>query len=233
MSNGKNSGGVVIGIGIAALMVVSSTLGYKFITAVSPKVDETFNSTLKDTFGIEVTRDVKENPEEDGKGTDTSDVETGDDVAGEGPDSYQKIVSNKPYTYKSQNTRTYTGTTIHTTETYLYNSEGKVLDRFYNEDDLSLPISMNVDASEAIVLKDKTLYYIDADLNVKIITEKVEGAGMCYEGGYFYYTTLSGSYMRDVYIYDVAAGSATKVAETNLNNVAISPDGQTVAYFNY
>ena len=233
MSNGKNSGGVVIGIGIAALMVVSSTLGYKFITAVSPKVDETFNSTLKDTFGIEVTRDVKENPEEDGKGTDTSDVETGDDVAGEGPDSYQKIVSNKPYTYKSQNTRTYTGTTIHTTETYLYNSEGKVLDRFYNEDDLSLPISMNVDASEAIVLKDKTLYYIDADLNVKIIAEKVEGAGMCYEGGYFYYTTLSESYMRDVYIYDVAAGSATKVAETNLNNVAISPDGQTVAYFNY
>lgn len=231
MKNGKNSGGVVIGIGIAALMLVSSTLGYKFITAVNPKVDETFNNTLKDTFGIEIDREVEQKPVDDGnKG---SDIGTGDVIAGEGPDSYQKIVSNKPYTYKSQNTRTYTGTTIHTSETYLYNSKGKVVDQFYNEDDLSLSISMNVDESEAIVLKDKTLYYVDADLNIRIITENVEGAGMCYEGGYFYYTVLPESYLREVYIYDVAAGSATKVAETNLNNVAISPDGQTVAYFNY
>lgn len=231
MKNGKNSGGVVIGIGIAALMLVSSTLGYKFITAVNPNVDETFNNTLKDTFGIEIDREVEQKPVDDGnKG---SDIGTGDVIAGEGPDSYQKIVSNKPYTYKSQNTRTYTGTTIHTSETYLYNSKGKVVDQFYNEDDLSLSISMNVDESEAIVLKDKTLYYVDADLNIRIITENVEGAGMCYEGGYFYYTVLPESYLREVYIYDVAAGSATKVAETNLNNVAISPDGQTVAYFNY
>ena len=93
MSNGKNGGGVIIGIGIAALMLVSSTLGYKFITAVNPKVDETFNNTLKDTFGIEIDRDVNEAPNEDGKDSDVSDVYSGDEVAGEGPDSYQKIVS--------------------------------------------------------------------------------------------------------------------------------------------
>ena len=233
MNSGKNGGGVIIGIGIAALMLVSSTLGYKFITAVNPKVDETFNNTLKDTFGIEVNREIEQNPEDDNTNPVSSDTDTEDVVAGEGPDSYQRIVSNKPYTYKSQNTRTYSGPTILTTSTYLYNSEGKVNEDFYDEDDLSLPISMNVDASEAIILKDKTLYSIDADLNVSVIEESVEGAGMCYEGGYFYYTKLGNSYMRDIFIYDVKAGSATKVAETNLNGAAISPDGQTVAYFNY
>ena len=228
--SGKNSGGVVVGIGIAALMLLSSFGGYKFVTAVNPEVDEIFNTTLEDQFGIEIKRDVKEkDPEKD---IDTQkDTDTENDI--ESNDSYQEIVRNSEYKYKAQNTRTYSGPTIDTAATHIFNSEGKVLDDFYEEGGYSLDLSLNVDSSEAVYLKDKTLYYIDADLGLRVIEKDVEGAEMCYEGRYFYYTKIGDSYLRDVYIYDLESDSATKVAQTNLNNVAISPDGQTIAYFLY
>ncbi|MBR1642292.1 MAG: hypothetical protein IJ683_08230 [Butyrivibrio sp.] len=231
--SGKNNATPLIGIGIAALMLVSSIGGYKFITAVNPKGDDAFNKTLEDTLGIELKKEDKENT-----GDDNGDVPVVADpdteiVVSDGPDSYQSIVANGPYTYKSQNTRTYSGPAIYTAGTFIFNSDGKVLDDFYDPEGYSLNIMTNVDASEAIILQEKKLYYIDADLNVKVIAEDVEGTGMCYEGGYFYYTKLGESFLRDVFIYDVANESATKVAESNLSNVAISPDGQTIAYFYY
>ncbi|MBE5829606.1 MAG: hypothetical protein E7305_09115 [Butyrivibrio sp.] len=231
--SGRNGAGAIIGIGIAALMLVSSALGYKFITAVNPTVDEAFNRTIEDKLGIELKKEDKKITADDGNDVPVAADPDNEITASDDPDSYQKIVANGPYAYKSQNTRTYSGPAIYTAGTFIFNSDGKVLDDFYDPEGYSVNIITNVDASEAIILKDKKLYYIDADLNMKVIDEEVEGAGMCYEGGYFYYTKLGESFLRDVFIYDVANESATKVAQSNLSNVAISPDGQTIAYFYY
>ncbi|RKM57609.1 hypothetical protein D6855_13780 [Butyrivibrio sp. CB08] len=233
---GQNRGGVFIGIAIALLMFVSTGVGYKFVTAVNPEVDQKFNEVAMDKLGIDLTKNRKpEVPDPDEKVVDLTDPDdkTVTDVVGDNPSSYEQVVQTQPYTYKSQSTRNYTGTTISTAGCYIYNSNGKVIDEFYEDDLYQLALSMDVDRSEAVFLDETTLYYLDADLNMTVIEENVQSAGMCYEGGFFYYTKSGGDFMRDIYIYDVEKGEATKVGETTIDNVAISPDGQTVAYFHY
>ncbi len=240
--NRQNRGGVFIGIAIAILMLISTTGGYKFVTAVNPEADQKFNEIAMDKLGIDLTKNRKpavtkpDKPDTEDPAVDlTVPDEKGntDDIAGNTSGSFEQLVKSQPYTYKSQNTRSYNGTTISTAGCYIYNSDGKVIDEFYEDDLFQLSLSMDVDHSEAVLVDDDTLYYIDADLNMTVIGQNIESAGMCYEGGFFYYTQAGGDFMRDIYIYDVARGEATKVGETTIDNVAISPDGQTVAYFHY
>ena len=233
----QNKGGVFIGIAIAILMLVSTGVGYKFVTAVNPEVDQKFNEVAMDKLGIDLTKkrkpEVKDNEKPVVDLTEPDDTVITDDQGGVEPTPYSQVAQTQPYTFKSQNTRNYTGTTISTAGCYIYNSNGKVIDEFYEDDLFQLTISTDVDHSEAVFLDDTTLYYLDCDLNMTVIDENVESAGMCYEGGFFYYTKSGGDFMRDIYIYDVAKGEATRVGETTIDNVAISPDGQTVAYFHY
>ena len=52
--NGPKRGGAFVGIAIAILMLVSTFTGYKFITAVSPEVDQKFNEVAMDKLGIDL-----------------------------------------------------------------------------------------------------------------------------------------------------------------------------------
>ncbi len=257
MGNDGKRNGALIALFIILLIFVCIFAGYKFITTLSPEVDSKFNEVAQDQLGIDIEaireqrradrerkkqeelarKEEKQRQKEEEKNAkkedkDDDDDDDDDDVIFTLSSALQKIMD-EPYTYKAQGTRSYEGPKIHVAGSYIFNTEGKILKDFYGVERYNLFLSMNVDGSEAVVIDDKQLFYLDADLNMTKIEDEVRGTGMCYEGGYFYYTKEVAGVPYEVYIYDVAAKKSTKVGESNISEAAISPDGQTVAYFKY
>ena len=94
-------------------------------------------------------------------------------------------------------------------------------------------MTVNVDGSEAVLVHDKVCYYIDANLNVTEIAKGVRDAGMCYDGGYFYYCLEDENYNTELYIYDVGNREAHLIESEAAKYISISPNGRTLAFFDY
>ncbi len=259
MGNNNKRNGALIALFIILLVFVSIFAGYKFITKLRPDVDSKFNEVAQDQLGIDIEaireqrqaererkkqeklarKEERQRLKEEEKKAEKEEKEDDDDDDDDDDDESFSLSAalkkklDEPYTYKAQGTRNYEGPKIHVAGSYIFNTNGKILKDFHEVERYNLFLSMNVDGSEAVVINDKELFYLDADLNMTKIEDEVRGTGMCYEGGYFYYTKEVAGVPYEVYIYDVAAKKSTKVGESNISEAAISPDGQTVAYFKY
>lgn len=137
------------------------------------------------------------------------------------------------FAYRDQNTRSYTGPKISQAGQYIYNTDGKIIDDFHSGDKFYLDLTVNADRSEAVLVHDKVCYYIDADLNVTEIAKGVRDAGMCYDGGYFYYVLEDENYNTELYIYDVANQESNLIESEAAKYISISPNGRTLAFFDY
>ncbi len=241
MGNNKRFG-AVIALGIAVLLIGSLYGGYKFITKLSPQVDSRFNQVAEDKLGIDIEAirearrqeaEARKLAREKERQERAQNKESVKDTGKKEVPAEAKSILEEPYTYKSQNTRSYDGPRIMAVGTYIFNSEGKILKDLMDDDTDIYNVSLNVDASEGVICKEDELYYFDGNLNLTRIAGDVKSAGMCYEGGYFYYISDVEGAPYVLYIYDVSQKKAVRIDEINQNAVAISPDGQTVAYFKF
>jgi hypothetical protein len=257
--NKKKKGLGIVGLGMLLIIVLAGRAGYKTVRMLSPAVDEKFGEIesevtgkVEDTFGIDFSR-LSQEEEVHGQDQEIQDPDiqdTGNDpepdatVNNDQPDTidpnagqllYQEMTGQKSYdyTYTLENTRSYDGPVISQADGYIFNSEGKVIKDFYGNKNYYLDMNTNVDGSEAVLLFNGTCYYIDADLNMTQIATGVVEAGMCYNGGYFYYMTQSEHYETKLYIYSVEAGRDWCVSQGYAKFAVISPDGRTVAAFDY
>ncbi len=257
--NKKKKGLGIVGLGMLLIIVLAGRAGYKTVRMLSPAVDEKFGEIesevtgkVEDTFGIDFSR-LSQEEEVRGQDQEIQDPDiqdTGNDpepdatVNNDQPDTiapnagqllYQEMTGQKSYdyTYTLENTRSYSGPVISQADGYIFNSEGKVIKDFYGNKNYYLDMNTNVDGSEAVLLFNGTCYYIDADLNMTQIATGVVEAGMCYNGGYFYYMTQSEHYETKLYIYSVEAGRDWCVSQGYAKFAVISPDGRTVAAFDY
>ena len=221
---------LLIAMAIVFVMAVSALLGYGALKFLGPTVKNTISS-IEDTIrGKAETEEIVEVPED--TSDDDADKEDAEDVKDAEDDVTAEEIPDQPVTsYKVQNTRDYNGPRICQAHSYIYNSDGKVVDDFHDEDTYYLEMTLNVDASEAILVYDDTCYYIDADLNITEIAKNVRDAGMCYDGGYFYYCQEGRDYYTDLYIYDVKKGEASLIESDAAKYICISPDGRTLAFF--
>ena len=144
-------------------------------------------------------------------------------------DAAIESTESEPFSYKGPGKRDYEGPTIDQAGVFLYNSDGKVVDDFkkgYNSD---LRIIKNADASEAVFIYDGTGYYVDADLNIKVIAKNCSRVGICFDGGYYFYIAEYEG-VEELYIHDIENDTDYFIDEGLLGSAAISPDGRTVAY---
>ncbi len=241
------------------LIVVSGRFGYKTVRMISPAVDEKFSEIeaeathkVEDTFGIDLSGlsaqgEEQDQPKEQEKNNtypvdadpEPEDVANNDQQEPEHSDDGQVLPwemsgqKSYDYTYELQNTRNYDGPVIYQADGYIFNSEGKVITDFYGNKTYYLSMNTNIDGSEAVLVHDHTCYYIDEDLNMTQIASGVAEAGMCYNGGYFYYMTQDEDYRTKLYIYSVKDKRDWCVSQGYAKFAVISPDGRTVAAFDY
>ena len=212
----SNTRNVLIVIIIALIMTLSLFGGYKVITLLSPAIKEKFDVYTEPVVSRfnEVLEDNQEEEQED---------EHEDDREVSGTFEYSGPVE-----------RDYNGPKIYETKGYIYNSDGKLLSDYRNENGTSLRITMNADRSEAVLLYEKKCLYIDAELNVTEIADNCKLASACFDGGYlFYYDSEDG--LEQLHIYNIATKEDHLIAENDSSylSVCISPDGRTLVYSIY
>ncbi|WP_026652284.1 zinc-ribbon domain-containing protein [Butyrivibrio proteoclasticus] len=126
---------------------------------------------------------------------------------------------------------TYDGPTISHVNGYLINSDGRTNDQF--EDGYMLDYYFYTDRfnSSGIVKDDKTVYYVDADLNVTKIAKGVKFVQLCADGGFVYYVSVNDKGDDTLYVYDTEKAKETVIAKNVYSgSVAVSPNGKRVAY---
>ncbi|WP_022759600.1 hypothetical protein [Butyrivibrio fibrisolvens] len=95
-------------------------------------------------------------------------------------------------------------------------------------------MTVNADASEAVLVYDNICYYIDADLNMTEIATDVNDAGICFDGGFCYYVEgEEGSGKEELFIYDIRNQTKVSLYTGNVVAVAISPNGRVAAISAY
>ena len=142
---------LLIAMAIVFVMAVSALLGYGALKFLGPTVKNTISS-IEDTIrGKAETEEIVEVPED--TSDDDADKEDAEDVKDAEDDVTAEEIPDQPVTsYKVQNTRDYNGPRICQAHSYIYNSDGKVVDDFHDEDTYYLEMTLNVDASEAILV---------------------------------------------------------------------------------
>lgn len=78
---------------------------------------------------------------------------------------------------------------------------------------------------------EKNLYYIDADLEAKLIAEDVDNAYISYTGEYVAYFQDAEDSVGDLYVYCVKNGSVSQIdKDVYLYNLCMSPSGKVLCY---
>ncbi len=229
MRKGKGSlfAGLAMVVAFAALITGSMVAGYRFVTYFNKDTQVKFDEVeqyVEDTAEQELGIDVK------GWKAEREEKKKAKQEAKKKAEEEKKAAEaekNSPYVYKDQNTRAYDGPRIYESYSYIFNDRGECLTDFYEEGSYGLAITYDVDRKDAALLVDSTLYYINADLEYKMIEEDVDDAGVNYDGGYICFKSRRG-----VCVYDVAQDQ-TFVVDAYGNSPCISPDGQTLAFYNY
>ncbi len=234
MSNIDNDSGnrFLVGLAMAGIVIVSLIGGFKFATR-NEKVDQKFNEVgtkaadyANDTWGIKAPEIDIKLPEVDLNHPIREDNENNEE------DVDEAIRKDANFAYTIPEKRSYDGPKVYAVDKYLYNSEGKVDDEFAENATYALHFSANVDRSAGVLrTDDQKLYYVTGDLEKELIAENVYEAGMCFDGGYFYY--LMANKDNSLYVYNVETKEATKMDGGVVGDVAISPNGKTLAYKYY
>jgi hypothetical protein len=134
----------------------------------------------------------------------------------------------------SRRTANYSGPTICQVDQYIYNSDGKILKDFHDGERYYLDMTVNADASEAVLVYDNVCYYIDAELNVTEIASDVSKAGICFDGGYCYCIKGEvGTPNQELFIYDIWNQTTEPLAKGNIIGACISPNGRVVAFYDH
>jgi hypothetical protein len=95
-------------------------------------------------------------------------------------------------------------------------------------------MTVNADASEAVLVYDNVCYYIDAELNVTEIASDVSKAGICFDGGYCYCIKGEvGTPNQELFIYDIWNQTTEPLAKGNIIGACISPNGRVVAFYDH
>ena len=212
----KNMNTVLVSAGLIVVVAASLYGGFRFAArdnAVDKKFKEVADNTrnaVNDNFGVEL-------PEyEDLK-----------DIGSLSDDDYED------YDYSYPKKSSYKGPVINRSGSYMFNSEGKVVTMFADAGYGYVNLSTDMDHSEAVVVqnKDEILYYFDSDLNMTKISDNIREARMCDDGRYAYYLTeYNNTGKSDLYIYDTKKGQSKLIASEVNEHIAISPDGETLAF---
>lgn len=134
----------------------------------------------------------------------------------------------------SRRTANYSGPTISQVDQYIYNSDGKILKDFHDGERYYLDMTVNADASEAVLVYDNVCYYIDAELNVTEIASDVSKAGICFNGGYCYCIKGEvGTPNQELFIYDIWNQTTEPLSKGNIIGACISPNGRVVAFYDH
>ncbi len=239
--NSNKKGSRLIAIGILVIVALSMVYGYRTIRRISPRVDERLSELetvakgkIEDYFGIDVDRLF--GGDETQLTTDVPSKENGDETGDEAGEESGEPSSNQKtydYTYKDQGTRKYHGPVIYQMNGLIFNTDGKQIRDFLGNKTYYLEMTKNADGSEAVLVHDNICYYIDADLNMTEIAQGVSEAGMCYNGGYFFYILEGEKYETKTYIYSVKDKRDWEVSKGHAKFAVISPNGRCVASFDY
>lgn len=212
-SNGNKK--ILATILTAVLAVVIALSGYLLIAFIGSSVQNGSPSLNKDLDNN--TQDSDSDIDDANKDDDLSSDEEGSD----------KSASD----VESRRTKNYDGPRICQADQYIYNSDGKIIKDFHDGERYYLEMTVNADASEAVLVYDNVCYYIDADLNMTEIETDVNDAGICFDGGYCYYVTGEvGTTDQELFIYDIWNQTKESIYTGNIITVCISPNGQVVAF---
>lgn len=212
-SNGNKK--ILTTILTAVLAVVIALSGYLLIAFIGSSVQNGSPSLNKDLD--DKTEDTDSDIDNANKDDDLSSDEEGSD----------KSASD----VESRRTKNYDGPRICQADQYIYNSDGKIIKDFHDGERYYLEMTVNADASEAVLAYDNVCYYIDADLNMTEIETDVNDAGICFDGGYCYYVTGEvGTTEQELFIYDIWNQTKESIYTGNIITVCISPNGQVVAF---
>ncbi len=207
----KNSSKILVAVLTAFIVVIGALSGYFLVSSVkngSPLLSE--NNEDKSTDLDEDSDDTKNNNNDAQNKDDDTSIE------------------------ESRREENYTGPTICQVDQYIYNSDGKIIKDFHDGERYYLEMTVNADASEAILVYNNICYYIDADLNMTEIATDVTDAGICFDGGYCYYVAgEDGSQKEELFIYDIWNQTKESLYIGNVVSVAISPNGRTAAISAY
>lgn len=207
----KNSSKILVALATAFIIVIGALSGYFLVSSVkngSPSLSE--DNEDKSTSLDENSGDTKNN---------------NDDAQNKDGDTSKE---------ESRREENYTGPTICQVDQYIYNSDGKIIKDFHDGERYYLEMTVNADASEAILVYNNICYYIDANLNMTEIATDVTDAGICFDGGYCYYVAgEEGSQKEELFIYDIWNQTKESLYIGNVVSVAISPNGRTAAISAY
>lgn len=211
-SNGNKK--ILATILTAVLAVVIALSGYLLIAFIGSSVQNGSPSLNKDLDNN--TQDSDSDIDDANKDDDLSSDEEGSD----------KSASD----VESRRTKNYDGPRICQADQYIYNSDGKIIKDFHDGERYYLEMTVNADASEAVLVYDNVCYYIDADLNMTEIATGVNDAGICFDGGYCYYVAgEEGSGKEELFIYDTWNQTKESLYIGNVVAACISPNGTVVA----
>lgn len=220
-NNGKNK--LLITFFNAVIAVVCALAGYLLIAFIGSTIQNGSPSLTKE---LESENPDSNNSDNDNPNSDIDDdQEDSDNLSTDDKTSYENSSA------VSRRQENYDGPTIGQADQYIYNSDGKIIKDFHDGERYYLDMTVNADASEAILVYDSVCYYLDADLNMTEIASDVNEAGICFDGGYCYYVTGEvGTTEQELFIYDIWNQTKESIYTGNIITVCISPNGQVVAF---
>ena len=212
----KNNSKILVAVVTAFIIVIGALSGYFLVSSVkkgSPSLSESSGDISTDIG------DKAKDPDADSDNTPKEKSDT----------SEEKDDTSEEESRREEN---YTGPTIGQVDQYIYNSDGKVLKDYHGGERYYLEMTVNADASEAILVYNNVCYYIDAELNVTEIATDVSKAGICFDGGYCYYVVgETGTTNQELFIYDIPNQTKESLYKGNVVGASISPNGKVIALF--